>query len=448
MDRVLKVVYSKWLSIDNQKFPFPNGNTDQFFCWAQDQIIQNNLKPRGDFDRFDLLDSRYFYNDPSSNYYFRNSNFYFHAKKNALEFISEEQIDDTAINLYPLEIECNTVQFIINPTENYNFANIIKGKILQSLQSGICKIILVNMIDPSMNCSVLQKLSDYFESLGIQDVWLLQGNIKNKQFKNLRMFDSIISLYQTANEMSKYPYQTSLGYVSDYVKEIQDRKRQKKFLSFNRFLKSHRVGLAHLAISHKFLDQGYFSFLICPSNNYRHLLSQLKLSHAHADTIQQMVPYQLDTHHLSIDDLPRFFTVTNYPKQYYEESYIHIVTETEFENAKTPFFSEKIWRPILNLQPFVVMGNTGSLEKLHNLGFKTFSPFINESYDQVTDDIERFSLIEKEIVKLNNMSVDTIHEWFLSIRDILIHNQSLLKSYTNYNPLCNLLNTNSFTQIG
>lgn len=449
MDCVLKIVYSRWLSIDNQKLPFPNGNTDQFFYWAQDQIVQNNLKPRGEFDRFELLDSRYFYNDPSSNYYFRNSNFYFHAKQNKLEFISEEQIDDTSINLYPLEIECNTIQFIIDPTKNYNFADTIKGKLLEALQNGTCKIILVNMIDPSMNCSVLQKVSEYFESLGIHDVWLLQGNIKNQKYKNLRMFDSIISLYQTANEMSKYPYQTSLGYVSDFVREIRDVKREKKFISFNRFLnRPHRVGLAHLAIAHKFLDQGYFSFLVCPGENYKDLLYMLKLPLDNAEIIKNLVPYQLDTHHLDINDLPNFFTVTNYPRQFYENSYLHIVTETKFENAKTPFFSEKTWRPILNLQPFIMMGNTGSLEKLHELGFKTFSPFIDETYDQVTDDIERFSLIEKEIVKLNNMSLDAIHDWFLSIKDILIHNQRLLKSYTNYNPLCNLLNTNSFTQIG
>jgi hypothetical protein len=43
-------------------------------------------------------------------------------------------------------------------------------------------------------------------------------------------------------------------------------------------------------------------------------------------------------------------------------------------------------------------------------------------------------LIVKEIVKLNNMSLEEIHEWYYSITDILIHNQQVLSSYKNYNP--------------
>jgi hypothetical protein len=114
---------------------------------------------------------------------------------------------------------------------------------------------------------------------------------------------------------------------------------------------------------------------------------------------------------------------------------LHITSETEFDSGSTPFLSEKTWRPILNLQPFIYVGNYKSLEKLRSLGFKTFSPFINEDYDLIKDRRERFFAIEKEIKKFADMSIEEIHEWYYSITDILIHNQNVLKSYTTYNPI-------------
>lgn len=445
----IKIVYSRWLQTEKGTFPFPNGSTEKFFLSCQELVKRNNLNPYGDFDRIAAIDEHFFYNNSNSNFYFRNSNFYYHCKKNNIKFVTESEINGDDEFLYPLEIECNTIQYILNSTEEYCFLSTLSDTLLDLLRKGHCKIILVNMVDPSENISILDKINDFFVKIGINEIYLLQGNCIKKQYKNLKIFDSIISLYQTANEMEKYPYQTALGYVSDYVREIKNVKREKKFLSFNRFLhRPHRTGLAHVALSNNMLEQGYFSFLYCPSENYSDLLSTLNLPTTNADRIKNMVPYQLDTHHLSTEELPRFFTVTNFLRPLYENSYIHIVTETQFEEAETPFFSEKVWRPILNLQPFIMMGNPGSLKKLKELGFKTFSPFIDETYDNILDNPERFSLIEKELIKLNRLGLDEIHSWFMSIEDILIHNQHLLYSYRNYNPLCNLLNSNSYTQIG
>lgn len=449
MDRVLKIVYSRWLDFSNNSLPFPNANTEEFYNWAQEEVKKNNLEPHGEFDRIDKIDEQYFYNNTQSTYYFRNSNFYFHCKKSNINFVKEEQIDNNGIYLYPIEIECNTLQFILNPSNKYDFANTLSKQLLSALQSGLCKILLINMVDPSIHDSESIKLIEYLESLGINEVWLLQGNIRNTKHKKIKFFDSIISLYQTANEMEKYPYQTSLGYISDFVREIKDKKRDKKFLSFNRFMhRPHRTGLAHLAIEHNLLENGYFSFLYCPDNNYRDLLFLLKLPAHNADKIKSMVPYQLDTHHLIADELPRFHSVTNFLLSLYENSYIHIITETDFEHVDTPFFSEKTWRPILNLQPFLYMGNPNSLAKLRELGFKTFEPFIDESYDLILDDAERFAAISTEIIKLNKLSIDEIHQWVMFIKDTLVYNQKLLYSYKTYNPLCNLLNLNSYTQTG
>jgi hypothetical protein len=60
--------------------------------------------------------------------------------------------------------------------------------------------------------------------------------------------------------------------------------------------------------------------------------------------------------------------------------------------------SEKIFKPISNLQPFLVIGDYLTLAELKKLGFKTFSPFIDESYDNERDSYKRMELIEKGFV--------------------------------------------------
>ena len=55
-------------------------------------------------------------------------------------------------------------------------------------------------------------------------------------------------------------------------------------------------------------------------------------------------------------------------------------------------------------------------------GFKTFHPYIDESYDEIYNTGERFLAIENEINKLCNKSLEELHEWYWSIEEVLKHN--------------------------
>jgi hypothetical protein len=66
------------------------------------------------------------------------------------------------------------------------------------------------------------------------------------------------------------------------------------------------------------------------------------------------------------------------------------------------------------------------------LGFKTFEPFIDESYDLEKNQTKRALLIEKEIEKLKNLSIEEIHNWYYSIIDILLYNKKHLYTFEKY----------------
>ena len=73
---------------------------------------------------------------------------------------------------------------------------------------------------------------------------------------------------------------------------------------------------------------------------------------------------------------------------FYTNAYWNIVVETHFKQ-QTVFLTEKTFKPILNMQPFLIVGNTYSLKMLKQLGYRTFGDIICEDYDEITDATER-----------------------------------------------------------
>jgi hypothetical protein len=118
----------------------------------------------------------------------------------------------------------------------------------------------------------------------------------------------------------------------------------------------------------------------------------------------------------------------------YLQTYISIVTESIFFQIEpdfpTGFISEKIWKPIGQCQPFILAGPSKSLSYIKNkFGFKTFHPYIDESYDNVDDDMLRLQLIQKEIEKFSKKSKSEKVEFLKNVKDICFHNQNLFLSY-------------------
>ena len=51
------------------------------------------------------------------------------------------------------------------------------------------------------------------------------------------------------------------------------------------------------------------------------------------------------------------------------------------DNDYEVFMTEKIWKPIIAQQLFVVHGNYLYLQKLRDMGFRTFNNYFEEAYD-------------------------------------------------------------------
>ena len=110
------------------------------------------------------------------------------------------------------------------------------------------------------------------------------------------------------------------------------------------------------------------------------------------------------------------------------DSYISIVTETSFY-IDNDFISEKIWKPLYQFHPLIVVGRPHLLKYLKEIGFKTFDWLIDETYDTIEDNDLRMEAIVKEIKKLNKLSLDKIQTIIKQNFDKLEHNHHMLNNF-------------------
>ena len=128
----------------------------------------------------------------------------------------------------------------------------------------------------------------------------------------------------------------------------------------------------------------------------------------------------------------------------YENSYFTVTTESsecytladqfddeELNNYLKPFhtemfITEKTTRPMLNLHPQVIYCCTGTLDHLRSMGYKTFSNYWNEDYDNEIDPIKKVNMVTDVVKELNDKPIEELHEMYWDMMPILKHNQSIL----------------------
>ena len=125
-------------------------------------------------------------------------------------------------------------------------------------------------------------------------------------------------------------------------------------------------------------------------------------------------------------------------RKFFNDSYWNIVVETHFRQ-NTIFLTEKTFKPILNLQPFCIVGNPGSLRLLKHLGYKTFGNIINEEYDEIDDPEARMKEMLEIAYSIHNRNHLELQNITAAIVDVLKHNQeNFLRPKTS--RIQNLLN--------
>ena len=164
-------------------------------------------------------------------------------------------------------------------------------------------------------------------------------------------------------------------------------------------------------------------------------------------TLNRNAPYILDCNIKEATLIPEEFPITGYPndhnksvhpldpkselltgsiEDFYNDCFLDIVTESRFAQP-TGNYSEKAYQPMYYKKPFVLVAPPLTLKYLKKQGFKTFSDFWDESYDDEVNHQERIFKIIKIIDLINSKDIEELREMYEKMQPILEHNKKLFE---------------------
>lgn len=126
------------------------------------------------------------------------------------------------------------------------------------------------------------------------------------------------------------------------------------------------------------------------------------------------------------------------------QTMISVVLETVFDDNRI-HLTEKTLRPIACGHPFLLAAGPGSLAVLQRYGFQTFSPWIDESYDAVSDPDQRLACITREMRRLADLPGDDLKKIVDNCRNIAQHNKARFFSKDFFNQVVQELKLNVAT---
>ena len=319
--------------------------------------------------------------------------------------------------------------------------NSISNKIKELVNEGSCKIIIdighEGQWDSKGFCEWYQEflLKDKIDVNQIY-IFICDLNCKNKIPSDIKInfIPSLYYLEELSRGVSKIQGEGKIkneighDYSIPNINDIDINRKDKYFLSLMRNCgKLHRQSLGCYFEYHDLWDNNIISFLKGTWNNKFSGEIPVKYS-SMWDRLDKRKPIELDTH--NVDNKFGFSPYYTDKDYFYKETFLSVVTEVLF-NHDSIFLSEKILKPIWNLHPFIVASVPFTLQKLQELGFKTFEPFIDESYDKVQNHEDRMDKILIELDKFRSKSFDELREWWKEILPILNHNQKVFLEYKN-----------------
>ena len=220
----------------------------------------------------------------------------------------------------------------------------------------------------------------------------------------------------------------------DRFKSLKNTIRKNHFLFKVRRARDHRLALLFKLITDGIIEKTDWSCLT-PFNIDQNRLEQfgqkynMHFDYNKIENVTKILPKTLESE--SGNNYTAVRAWTDQHANSYANSYFYICTET-FLHGDFKSLTEKAFKPIVNFMPFVIIAYPGALKLLKDLGFKTFSPWIDESYDDEQDSIKRINMVYSEIQRISNMSIDSLHNWYWEMEEIYIHNQHhFLEYYKN-----------------
>ena len=339
--------------------------------------------------------------------------------------------------------KANNYFYIVEIAHNFGITDVIPeilkmNKLVDLINNDKCKVILAYESEGDIDMSefynwYLEVCKPVENQVKFSNFYIFHAdlNCKKNNKTKINFFPSTNHMECAAydlNHMIKYQdgrQETEMGYDFQHktIQDIDIDKKTKHFLSFMRGMHNHRIALASYFEHNDLWYNNIISFLKIDWDGTGDIPKILPKKYWESvNKLGDMSPVEIDTQNLKNKN--GFSTTFTSKWEFYEETFLSVVSETLYDNDKL-YFTEKICKPIMCLHPFILVTSPHSLKKLQEFGFKTFHPFIDESYDNEEDGLKRMQMIFDELDKFRARPIQELKDWWKEILPILEHNQKV-----------------------
>jgi len=272
--------------------------------------------------------------------------------------------------------------------------------------------------DTSNRHEVLFKKNQSFK---IYDTWInifKELNLNNKfYFISNNTGQSIIPQMGYDNHLG---FHSMIGWSYPYKYDITLRKFKKKFICLNRRDVLHRRIIFDY-LNENYKNDSYISFAPNEIDNPRRtILQDLKITEEGRAT-------------------------SGFTNEFQKHSFCNIVTESRTD-SKLIHITEKTDKCFSAGQPFILVAGPNYLKKLHELGFKTFDKWWDESYDEEEDFDIRMKKVKNVIRYIGGWDLSKCESVYDEMMEVLLFNQNKNKEYYHRGFFNKLLTHNKITE--
>lgn len=312
------------------------------------------------------------------------------------------------------------------------------------------------IFDGSSECSVkstFDSLIDFFNYVGIspKDAYLCLSNAQSVEL-NLEAYPNLTDY----NLFSIDRFERDAIQVGITMGELLSKfkfNERKRFLFTNRRYSVDRAYLYFKLHQNKLLDNMHCTFRLENIYNDNPLtlsdvVNQLDSDYddpslmdylrTNVNDIAPTLPHQIKCELSQVykTDYKKTFLYTFWNIAAHNSTDISLVAETfrthygirpnDIHYKNFYFITEKTYRTILLKQPFILFSNPHALKHLKKAGYKTFSPYINESYDSMENVFARQYLIVAEVKRISNMPPNEFNELISKCKEIANYNYEVM----------------------
>ncbi len=270
---------------------------------------------------------------------------------------------------------------------------------------------------------LIESLDSIFKNIGIDTnkIVVINCNERNLDLKDrlqtkIKTHTTNNGKWAISNLLTQFPYEYKID-------------RTSLFMTYNRNVKIHRFALLVRLMKHGIIDNVDWSWIrgyevrnhFLPLDVDIHdcwflkpLFTNEEVNECEKEITELAnieIKKSVNEKDYEVDFPPyKFDWDASYSNNPYSNSYINIVTETNFDKDDIIILSEKSFIPLYYSQIPIIMASTNHIKKMRDLyGFDFFDDVVNHDYDSEPNPKKRFEMIINEVIRLNNKKEEIVN---------------------------------------